>query len=88
MSRGHYFGYLLLHPVDTKYYRVRQLLDEFGGAELCAPTGRAAKRMSEATGRPARTIHRLLEYAGEDGRFVWAEARIDGQNGWVIRTGR
>jgi hypothetical protein len=30
MSRGHYFGYLLLHPVDTKYYRVRQLLDEFG----------------------------------------------------------
>ena len=28
--------------------------------ELCAPTGRAAKRMSEATGRPASTIHRLL----------------------------
>src|SRR5699024_7380934 len=34
------------------------------------PTGRAAKRMSEATGRPARTIHRLLEYAGEEGRFL------------------
>ena len=48
---------------------ILKLLDEFGGAELCAPTGRAAKRMSEATGRPARTIHRLLEYAGEDGRF-------------------
>lgn len=30
--------------------------------ELCAPTGRAAKRMAEATGVPARTIHRLLEY--------------------------
>ena len=29
---------------------------------LCAPTGRAAKRMEEATGRPARTIHRLLEF--------------------------
>jgi exodeoxyribonuclease V alpha subunit len=28
---------------------------------LCAPTGRAAKRMSELTGREARTIHRLLE---------------------------
>ena len=28
---------------------------------LCAPTGRAAKRMSEATGREAKTIHRLLE---------------------------
>lgn len=33
---------------------------------LCAPTGRAAKRMSEATGVEARTIHRLLEYGGED----------------------
>ena len=29
--------------------------------ELAAPTGRAAKRMAEATGHPARTIHRLLE---------------------------
>ena len=30
---------------------------------LAAPTGRAAKRMSEATGRPARTVHRLLEFS-------------------------
>jgi exodeoxyribonuclease V alpha subunit len=29
---------------------------------LCAPTGRAAKRLSEATGRAAKTIHRLLEF--------------------------
>jgi exodeoxyribonuclease V alpha subunit len=29
---------------------------------LCAPTGRAAKRLEEATGREARTIHRLLEF--------------------------
>lgn len=29
---------------------------------LCAPTGRAAKRLSEATGLEAKTIHRLLEY--------------------------
>jgi exodeoxyribonuclease V alpha subunit len=28
---------------------------------LCAPTGRAAKRMTEATGRDAKTLHRLLE---------------------------
>lgn len=28
---------------------------------LCAPTGRAAKRMSDLTGEPAKTIHRLLE---------------------------
>ena len=30
---------------------------------LCAPTGRAAKRMSEATGMEAKTIHRLLEFS-------------------------
>jgi ATP-dependent exoDNAse (exonuclease V) alpha subunit len=29
---------------------------------LCAPTGRAAKRLAEATGGEARTIHRLLEF--------------------------
>jgi len=35
---------------------------------LCAaPTGRAAKRMSEATGKDAQTIHRLLEYNPERG---------------------
>ena len=30
-------------------------------ALLCAPTGRAAKRLSESTGLEAKTIHRLLE---------------------------
>ncbi|HEY5576513.1 MAG TPA: AAA family ATPase, partial [Clostridiaceae bacterium] len=34
---------------------------------LGAPTGRAAKRMSEATGREAKTIHRLLEMGVSDG---------------------
>jgi exodeoxyribonuclease V alpha subunit len=34
---------------------------------LCAPTGRAAKRLSEATDRPAKTVHRLLEYSPLDG---------------------
>ncbi|MFG1466585.1 ATP-dependent RecD-like DNA helicase [Xanthobacter sp. DSM 24535] len=36
---------------------------------LCAPTGRAAKRMSEATGMEARTIHRLLEVDPKTGGF-------------------
>ena len=39
---------------------------------LAAPTGRAAKRMTEATGYEAQTIHRLLELNGvpdEDGRY-------------------
>ena len=44
---------------------ILRMLEETGEVELCAPTGRAAKRMSEAAGRPARTIHRLLEYSGE-----------------------
>jgi len=34
---------------------------------LASPTGRAAKRLSEATGRPASTIHRLLEFSPIDG---------------------
>jgi exodeoxyribonuclease V alpha subunit len=36
---------------------------------LCAPTGRAAKRLAEATGLEAKTIHRLLEVNPRDGRF-------------------
>ena len=47
-----------------------RLMQRLGMVELCAPTGRAAKRMSEATGCPARTIHRLLEYSGEGQGFV------------------
>jgi exodeoxyribonuclease V alpha subunit len=38
-----------------------------GSYALCAPTGRAAKRLAEATGRPAQTVHRLLEYSPRDG---------------------
>ena len=36
---------------------------------LCAPTGRAAKRMTEATGVEAKTIHRLLEVDPKSGGF-------------------
>ncbi len=37
---------------------------------LAAPTGRAAKRLEEATGREAKTLHRLLEWNPRDGTFV------------------
>jgi len=37
---------------------------------LAAPTGRAARRLQEATGRDAKTIHRLLEYAPESQGFL------------------
>ena len=43
---------------------IRMFADEGKTILLGAPTGRAAKRMSEATGWPASTIHRLLEYQG------------------------
>lgn len=49
---------------------IRMFADEGKTILLGAPTGRAAKRMSEATGWSASTIHRLLEYQGrpdEDG---------------------
>ncbi len=42
---------------------------------LCAPTGRAAKRLSETTGLEAKTIHRLLEVQPGEGRFARNEGR-------------
>ena len=36
---------------------------------LCAPTGRAAKRLNETTGQEAKTIHRLLEVDPKGGGF-------------------
>ncbi len=45
---------------------------------LAAPTGRAAKRMSEATGMEAKTIHRLLEYKPPEGYQKNEEHPIEG----------
>jgi exodeoxyribonuclease V alpha subunit len=42
---------------------------------LCAPTGRAAKRLTETTGMEAKTIHRLLEVDPATGRFQRNEDR-------------
>lgn len=47
-----------------------KLLSVHGEVALAAPTGRAAKRMSEACGMEAKTLHRLLEYGGEEGDFA------------------
>jgi exodeoxyribonuclease V alpha subunit len=43
---------------------------------LCAPTGRAAKRLSESTGRDAKTIHRLLETDPRTGGFRRTEEAL------------
>lgn len=45
---------------------------------LAAPTGRAAKRMTEATGMEAKTIHRLLEYNPMDGYKRNEENTLEG----------
>ncbi|MCC7207950.1 MAG: ATP-dependent RecD-like DNA helicase [Anaerolineae bacterium] len=45
--------------------------------ELASPTGRAAKRLSEATGRPARTIHRLLGFVPGEGFGLNADDPLD-----------
>ena len=52
-------------PGTGKTTAVRGIIDLYEGSRvevlLCAPTGMAAKRLSEVTGREAKTIHRLLE---------------------------
>ena len=52
----------------TTLNNLLNLLDATGHTyALASPTGRAAKRMTEATGREARTIHRLLEFKPGEG---------------------
>ena len=50
---------------------------------LCAPTGRAAKRLSESTSCEAKTVHRLLEYGGDEShglRFARNETNLLEEN--------
>lgn len=63
-------------PGTGKTTIINSILDILEGRDekvlLAAPTGRAAKRMTETTGRESRTIHRLLEYGfskEEEGQF-------------------
>jgi exodeoxyribonuclease V alpha subunit len=52
---------------------VRSILEIFAAkglkCVLCAPTGRAAKRLAETTGQTAKTVHRLLEFDPAGGDF-------------------
>ncbi len=60
-------------PGTGKTTLIRAIIDiyeHFGArVNLAAPTGRAAQKLSEATGRPAATIHRLLEFSPATGGF-------------------
>ncbi|MDL2287357.1 ATP-dependent RecD-like DNA helicase [Eubacteriales bacterium OttesenSCG-928-G02] len=61
------FGFSIVTggPGTGKTTVIKAILDIFDALkisyQLAAPTGRAAKRMSEASGKPAKTIHRMLE---------------------------
>ncbi|HVK15473.1 MAG TPA: ATP-dependent RecD-like DNA helicase [Fimbriiglobus sp.] len=60
-------------PGTGKTTIVRAIIEVFQSygqrVALCAPTGRAAKRLTESTGREAKTIHRLLEFDPGIGGF-------------------
>lgn len=69
-------------PGTGKTTILKELILRMEAAEqtfaLCAPTGRAASRMEEVIGRPASTIHRLLEYQfNEDTNFLHFERNFD-----------
>ncbi len=64
-------------PGTGKTTLLRALLNVLDAAglkpTLAAPTGRAARRLAEASGREAKTIHRLLEYSPDTGDFLRSE---------------
>ena len=61
-------------PGTGKTTLVRAVTAIFGAVRakmaLVAPTGRAARRLGEATGLPAKTVHRLLEFSPQAGGFL------------------
>ncbi|RMG18797.1 MAG: ATP-dependent RecD-like DNA helicase [Deltaproteobacteria bacterium] len=60
-------------PGTGKTTLIQAVVDLFRGAgatlRLAAPTGRAARRLAEATGHEASTLHRLLAFSPRTGRF-------------------
>jgi exodeoxyribonuclease V alpha subunit len=77
-------------PGTGKTTVIRALIRIFGQLDmkvaLAAPTGRAAKRMSEATGCEAKTIHRLLEaeFGGGETRFQKNEDNLLEEEVFII----
>jgi exodeoxyribonuclease V alpha subunit len=75
---AHRLGILTGGPGTGKSWTMRALVATVQAAgrrvRLCAPTGKAARRLAEATGHEATTIHRLLEWSGEEGGFTRDES--------------
>ena len=83
-SLGAKFSIITGGPGVGKTTIIRALVDICAGVKkakivLAAPTGRAAKRMSESVGRSAQTIHRLLKWNPITNRFTFdAENPLEG----------
>lgn len=75
--RGLVEAYAELHGVSLDLEEYARKKEPFP-IILAAPTGRAAKRMSESTGLPAMTIHRLLGFSGRDTEEE-TERELDGK---------
>ena len=74
-------------PGTGKTMTMRALVDLLHAqrtVRLCAPTGKAARRLAEITGAPATTIHRLLEYAPDEGFARGPEDPIPGTDVLIV----
>jgi exodeoxyribonuclease V alpha subunit len=75
-------------PGTGKTATMRALVDLLRGqrrvVRLCAPTGKAARRLSEATGADATTIHRLLEWSPGEGFLRDADDPLTGVDLLVV----
>ncbi|HEY7623057.1 MAG TPA: ATP-dependent RecD-like DNA helicase [Solirubrobacteraceae bacterium] len=75
-------------PGTGKTATMRALVDVLRGerrtVRLCAPTGKAARRLAETTGAEATTIHRLLEYTPDEGFTRGPEDPIPGTDLLIV----
>ena len=85
---AHRLAILTGGPGTGKTATMRALVDllQAGGkhVRLCAPTGKAARRLAETTGAEATTIHRLLEWVPGEGFVRDAEEPIPGADVLIV----
>jgi len=66
-------------PGTGKTTITKAIASVYAGSHLkilaCAPTGKAAKRMTEVTGLKAQTIHRMLKWDPAEGRFTYGRSK-------------
>lgn len=85
---AHRLSILTGGPGVGKSASMRALVELLKGArktvKLCAPTGKAARRLGELTGADATTIHRLLEYVPGEGFARDADEPIEGADVLIV----